>query len=75
MQIAIRLPDDVVDFLDRSVANGEASSRASLVARALEREMRRLAAERDSQILLREGAADDLDDVVTWAVGHAEIED
>ena len=36
-----RLPDDMVAFLDKSVAAGNAPSRAALVARALEREMRR----------------------------------
>ena len=41
VQIAIRLPDDMVTFLDRSVAAGNAPSRAALVTRALEREMRR----------------------------------
>ena len=41
VQIAIRLPDDMVAFLDKSVAAGHAPSRAALVARAVEREMRR----------------------------------
>ncbi|NCD21077.1 MAG: ribbon-helix-helix protein, CopG family, partial [Actinobacteria bacterium] len=44
-QIAIRLPDDMVAFLDKSVAAGKAPSRAALVARAVEREMRRQVAE------------------------------
>ncbi|NLJ53713.1 MAG: hypothetical protein GX344_06210 [Intrasporangiaceae bacterium] len=74
-QIAVRLPDELVAFLDRTVAAGEAPSRAALVASAVEREMRRLAAERDAQILGVEGTADDLDDLVEWTATHAAIED
>ena len=74
-QIAVRLPDEMVAFLDRIVANGEAPSRAAVVASAVEREMRRLAAEQDARILRDHGAADDLDDLVAWTVTHAVIED
>lgn len=38
-QIAVRLPDEMVAFLNRSVATGKASSRAALVAAAVEREI------------------------------------
>jgi len=74
-QIAVRLPDPVVEFLDREVSAGRASSRAAVVASALEREMRRLLAERDVEILQRDGAADDLDDLVDWTAGHVELDD
>lgn len=74
-QIAVRLPDPVVEFLDREVSAGHASSRAAVVASALEREMRRLLAERDAEILRREGAADDLDGLVDWTARHAEFDD
>ena len=74
-QIAIRLPDDMVAFLDKSVADGNAPSRAALVARAVEREMRRQVAEQDAAILRERGAADDLDELVAWSVAHATIED
>ncbi len=47
-QIAVRLPDEMVAFLDHTVAMGKAPSRAALVASAVEREMRRLAAEQDA---------------------------
>ncbi len=73
-QIAVRLPDEMVAFLDRAVAAGEAPSRAALVAAAVEREMRRLAAERDAQILGAQGAADDLDDLVEWTSTHGRVE-
>jgi antitoxin MazE3 len=74
-QIAVRLPDELVAFLDRSVATGKAPSRAALVASAVEREMRRLAAEQDAQILRTQGSADELDDLVEWTGTHAVIED
>ena len=74
-QIAVRIPDEMVAFLDHAVAAGRASSRAALVASAVEREMRRLAAERDAEILRAQGAADDLDGLVEWTATHATIED
>ena len=75
IQIAVRLPDDMVAFLDRTVASGKASSRAALVAAALEREMRRQAAEQDAQLLRDYGPADDLDDLVQWSSTHLGAED
>lgn len=74
-QIAVRLPDHLVTFLDRSVATGVTTSRAALVARAVEREMRRQAALDDADILSTQGADDDLDDVVTWTAAHGRYED
>jgi Arc/MetJ-type ribon-helix-helix transcriptional regulator len=50
-QIAVRLPDDVVAFIDGLVADGEAKSRAQVVSRALERERRRRRALQDVEIL------------------------
>lgn len=75
IQIAIRLPDDMVAFLDKSVAAGNAPSRAALVARAVEREMRRQVAEQDAAILRERGTSDDLDELVAWSVAHAPLED
>lgn len=72
-QIAIRLPSEMVAFLDRAVTQGKASSRAALVSAALEREMRRQAAEADASILHQQGAADDLDPLVDWTTGHLDI--
>lgn len=74
-QIAIRLPDEMVRFLDRSVASGKAPSRAALVAAALEREMRLQAAQQDAQTLKEKGTSDDLDELVTWSVAHATLDD
>ncbi len=74
-QIAVRLPDEMVAFLDRSVATGKVPSRAALVVSAVEREMRRLAAEQDALILRTQGAADELDDLVEWTGTHAVVDD
>lgn len=74
-QIAVRLPDEMVAFLDRTVATGKAPSRTALVAAAVEREMRRQAAEQDVQVLRAHGPADDLDDLVHWTSTHVEVED
>ena len=52
-QIAVRLPDDLVDFLDERVASGDEASRASIVTRALNREKRRLGRLKDVEILKR----------------------
>jgi Arc/MetJ-type ribon-helix-helix transcriptional regulator len=59
-QIAVRLPDELVDFVDGVVDSGGGRSRAAVVARALERERRRLAAARDAEILARTGPDPDL---------------
>jgi Arc/MetJ-type ribon-helix-helix transcriptional regulator len=67
MQIAVRLPDSMVEFLDRLVAEGQAPSRASVVERALAREFRRQIAARDAAILAAAGADDDMDDLASHA--------
>ncbi|MBO1032066.1 hypothetical protein IPV09_12035 [Tessaracoccus sp. SD287] len=73
-QIAVRLPDTMVTFLDEAVASGAAPSRAALVARAIEREMRRQRAEQDAATLRTAGAADDLDALVDWSVSNLDVE-
>jgi Arc/MetJ-type ribon-helix-helix transcriptional regulator len=54
-QIAVRLPEELVEFVDEIVSSGTGHSRATVVARALEREHRRVVAERDADILARTG--------------------
>lgn len=71
----MRLPEEMVAFLDRTVATGKASSRVAVVAAALEREMRRKAAEQDAQALREYGATDDLDDLVQWSSTRTQVED
>jgi Arc/MetJ-type ribon-helix-helix transcriptional regulator len=51
-QIAIRLPDEIVRFVDSAVSSGAARSRADFIWHALEREQRRLAAEHDLRVLI-----------------------
>lgn len=60
-QIAVRLPDDLVEFLDDEVSGGGASSRAELVTKALRREQRRRRAERDARIYAEHGEDPELD--------------
>jgi Arc/MetJ-type ribon-helix-helix transcriptional regulator len=69
IQIAVRLPDDIVEYVDQQVTSGSAASRAAVVTRALERDRRRHVAEQDAQIYAssRQG---DLDELASWAVGQ-----
>lgn len=60
-QIAVRLSDDLVAFVDGVVESGDERSRAAVVTRALERERRRLAAARDVEILAGAGSDPELD--------------
>ncbi len=60
-QIAVRLPDDIVDFVDGLVSQGKAKSRAVVVTRALERERRRAVAARDVAILAQAGEDPEMD--------------
>ncbi len=66
-QIAVRLPEDIVAFIDQLVDGGEATSRAAVVGRAMERERRRAVAARDAAILSRAGADPDLDRLAAYA--------
>ncbi len=61
VQITVRIPDDLVEFVDAEVARGTATSRADAVTRALVRERRRRAALVDVEILCSGGAAAGLD--------------
>jgi Arc/MetJ-type ribon-helix-helix transcriptional regulator len=60
-QIAVRLSDDIVDFVDGLVRDGGAKSRAAVVTVALQRERRRAIAARDAAILANAGADPDMD--------------
>lgn len=66
-QIAVRLPDDVIWFVDEQVASGRAASRAAVVVAALEHERRRSAAEDDALIYAASAPPGDLDDLAEWA--------
>ncbi|WP_116044613.1 YlcI/YnfO family protein [Amycolatopsis palatopharyngis] len=66
-QIAVRLPDDLVEFIDRAVEHGAASSRAAVVAQAVERERRRTIAARDVAILSGLHNDHDMDELAEFA--------
>ena len=69
-QIAVRLPDDVVAFIDTEVREQRVPSRAAFVQASLERERRRIIAARDAALLA--GTADDpegFDNLATYAAG------
>lgn len=59
-QIAVRVPEHLLEFVDSVVASGRARSRASVLVRALERERRRAIAEQDAAILVRTGSDPEL---------------
>jgi Arc/MetJ-type ribon-helix-helix transcriptional regulator len=62
-QIAVRLPEDLVGYLDELVARGSATSRASAVTGALIEQRRRERAERDVAILAEAAHDDDFDEL------------
>jgi Arc/MetJ-type ribon-helix-helix transcriptional regulator len=68
-QIAVRLPDELVDFVDEIVGSGAGRSRAAVVTRALDRERRRVVAARDAEILARTGPDPELAGLAEHAVG------
>jgi Arc/MetJ-type ribon-helix-helix transcriptional regulator len=68
-QIAVRLPNDLVDFVDEVVDSGTERSRATFVAKALQRERRRLTAARDAEILASAGPDPELHKLAKYAAG------
>jgi Arc/MetJ-type ribon-helix-helix transcriptional regulator len=67
VQIAVRLPDDLVAYVDDQISSGAATSRAAVVTRALERQRRQDAAESDARIYAAANERSDLDDLADWA--------
>ena len=70
-QIAVRLPDAQVAFLDREVSQGHARSRAELVGKALRRMERERLAARDLEIIMASGGNpySDLEGMLEHLVG------
>jgi Arc/MetJ-type ribon-helix-helix transcriptional regulator len=68
-QIAVRLPDEIVEFVDEIVEAGEERSRAAVVTRALQRERRRAVAMHDAEILARTGPDPELAGLAEYAAG------
>lgn len=67
-QIAVRLPDDLVAFVDELVESGCERSRAAVLTRALERERRRAIAARDAEILAGSGPDPQMEGLAEYAV-------
>jgi Arc/MetJ-type ribon-helix-helix transcriptional regulator len=68
-QIAVRLPDHLVEFVDEVVGSGREPSRAAVVTTALERERRRAVAARDAEILAATGPDPDLAGLAEFVAG------
>jgi Arc/MetJ-type ribon-helix-helix transcriptional regulator len=68
-QIAVRLPDDIVEFIDEQISESQATSRAVVVNRALQRERRRVMAARDAAILAELGDDPDMQRLVEHVAG------
>lgn len=68
-QIAIRLPDELVEFVDSMVRRGVATGRAALIARLLDRERRRDRALQDLEIIKRVPDPE-IDGLATWQAEH-----
>jgi Arc/MetJ-type ribon-helix-helix transcriptional regulator len=68
-QIAVRLPDDLIEFVDHVVGSGREPSRAAVVTAALQRERRRSLAARDAEILAATGPDPDLAGLAEFAAG------
>ncbi len=66
-QIAVRLPDDLVAYVDSLVSEG-AGSRAAVVSRALTLYQQQLSGERDARILEESGDYDDFDQLVSHSL-------
>lgn len=69
-QITVRLPDELVTFVDAEVARGAVSSRADAVAKALTRERRRQTALADVAILRQRSDDSDLDELAEHNAAH-----
>jgi Arc/MetJ-type ribon-helix-helix transcriptional regulator len=67
-QIAVRLPDELVAFVDEVVESGAERSRAAVVTRAPARAQRRAIAARDAKILSRTGPDPELRGLAEHAV-------
>lgn len=74
-QIAVRLPESMVEELDSLIAAGEAPSRASVIEQALRRELRRHLAERDLRILESAGEDEELNTATAWVADRFRLDD
>jgi Arc/MetJ-type ribon-helix-helix transcriptional regulator len=71
VQMTVRIPDNLAKYVDQRVESGEASSRAEMIARALDELMRREEREREMALLddlnaRHESLYPDLDGLAEW---------
>lgn len=69
-QIAVRLPDELVEFIDELVSSGRFESRAAVITREVKRLQRRLAAEKDAEIYRIHGDYPDLEGLAEYMSLH-----
>ena len=69
-QIAVRLPDELVLYIDDLVGRRIVKSRAEFVAKAIARERRHRSALADVEVLKRAGNDSDLDAVAAYQAAH-----
>ena len=71
VQMTIRVDDDLAAFIDQAAKAGE-GSRADIINRAVKREIRRRAAQRDAQIYASSADPDlETDAYAEWAARSA----
>nr|VDG63654.1 Uncharacterised protein [Streptococcus thermophilus] len=73
-QISLRISDSLVSAMDEAVAAEMARSRADIVESAVERELRRLIALRDVEIL-RDAPEPEADLIVNWVSQNVALDD
>lgn len=66
-QIAVRLPGELVTYLDEVARSEPGSSRAAVIRAALERDRRVRQAERDVRILMETGDYEDFEGLNDYA--------
>jgi len=69
-QITVRIPSELVSFLDDLVARGEADSRAAAVTRGLRRYEQHLGGLRDAEIYRTTGPDPELEAWARWSTEH-----
>jgi len=70
IQVTVRLPDDLVSFMDEEVAAEHARSRADVVAQALRRLRRHQVAVGDAEIYARTEPDDDMLAIMEYTGSH-----
>ena len=72
VQMTVRIPDDVAEFVDQQVSDG-AKSRADVITRALKREQRRQRAQHDALIYATTEPDRELEDFVSAAASKLDL--